>query len=182
MAGIITPHVQVPIPDDATFFFLAGPIQYAPRWQDEAISYLLGKLPQAFIATPRTIHDTKLQDKILRGRHDNEQSQRPWENTLMRRALEGQNSCLLFWMAPPTDAENDGIGKMTRLELGETIAYLEMNHRFRLGLKLSVVFGGRKGFPYLETISIDLAEKAGIHELQPTLFDTCDTAIDMATR
>lgn len=98
----------------------------------------------------------------------------------MRRAFEGQNSCLVFWLAAPTDIKDDGIGKMTRLELGETIATIEVNRRFNLEQRLSVVFGGHEDFPYLSTICIDLAAKAGIQSIHNTLADTCDAAIEVA--
>lgn len=72
--------------DTKRLIFLAGPIQGAPNWQEEAIAFLSGKLSNKYIvASPRSLRPV-----------DEYYGQADWEHYHLERA-----DVVLFWLPRP---------------------------------------------------------------------------------
>src|SRR5215510_12081501 len=87
MSGVlILPPQYTPI--EGTLIFLAGPIQGAPLWQQQAIGFLMEMAPDFHIACPR--------GSAIPGRFDYG-NQVDWETHHLR--LAGKQGAILFWLA-----------------------------------------------------------------------------------
>ncbi len=146
---------------DKPIIFLAGPIQGARDWQNDAIDFIHFLNPEVVIASPRRVvfedgHDTKVQVK--------------WETAHLRRA--GENGAVLFWLAKEEEhIPGRSFARTTRIEFGEWMARHELT-----GSKL--VVGIEDGFDGATYIRERLEEYPDIPILS-TLQDTCITAINV---
>lgn len=94
---------------EGQLIFLAGPIQGAPDWQQQAIDYLQQKAPALHIASPKR--------QYLGGAFDYE-TQVDWESYHLKRAA--QQGVILFFLAKEQEHFCErAYAQTTRFELAE---------------------------------------------------------------
>jgi hypothetical protein len=142
--------------------FLAGPIQGASHWQNEAIA-ILGKLaPEVAIASPR--RDYLDGQFVYSGQVD-------WETHFLR--LAARQGAILFWLAK--EAEHDprrAYAQTTRFELAEW----KVRHE-RDGAKL--VVGIEEGYTGARYIRHRFSQDCPGVPILTTLQDTCAKAVEL---
>jgi hypothetical protein len=107
MGVLVRPPVYLDL--NGPLVFLAGPIQGAADWQDDAISYLTRQAPGLSIASPRRSYPPGTFEYGV---------QVDWETHHLRRAA--QQGVILFWLA--AEKEHDctrSYAQTTRFELAE---------------------------------------------------------------
>jgi hypothetical protein len=145
--------------------FLAGPIQGAPLWQDQAVALLLDQAPPIHIASPRR--------KYTPGEFEYD-AQVDWETHYLRRAAK--EGCILFWLANEATHRCDrAYAQTTRFELAEW----KLRHE-RDGTKL--VVGIENGFTGAKYIKRRFEQDCPRVPLCVTLEETCRTAAQLASR
>jgi hypothetical protein len=152
---------------DAPIIFLAGPIQGAEDWQNDAIRFIHSNAPELYIASPRRPIKTKgeFTQEIYNEQVD-------WETYHLRET--GENGVVLFWLAKEFEHRCDrAYAQTTRFELAEW----KMLHE-RDGSKL--VLGIEDGFVgsryIIRRFSQDCPEVPILHSLE----DTCREAIKLS--
>lgn len=141
--------------------FLAGPIQGARAWQDEAASLLEGLRPGLAVASPRRLHFDRLDSAGYAAQVD-------WEGFHLRRAAA--QGVILFWLA--RELEHDpgrAYAQTTRFELAEWAT------RRALGEPVQLVVGVEDGFPGARYIRYRLASEDV--PLVASLEETCRLAV-----
>src|SRR4029077_2621862 len=110
--------------------FLAGPIQGAASWQDEAINYFKSSESKFIIANPRRSDETwKFQYNL----------QVDWETYYLERA--GEEGVILFWLSKETVHSCErAYAQTTRFELAEWL------QKFKTGGCKHLVLGIEPGF------------------------------------
>jgi len=159
---------KITLPPNSTeiegpLIFLAGPIQSAEDWQNEAIKIIHDIDPLLMIANPRRDY---LDDEFVY----NEQVD--WETKHLRRA--GENGAIIFWLAKESEHNHErAYAQTTRFELAEW----KVRHE-RDGAKL--VIGVEEGFTGAKYIrrrfSLDCPEVPILTSLQ----ETCAKAVELA--
>ena len=168
--NLLIPERFYELRNDDKLIFLAGPIDSAPEWQDQAVAYLTRKAPHIYIANPRGAGT--FEDQIAPGGKFSRRK-REWESDLIDRAAIGPG-CVLFWLPKPAAHNcNHPYGSMTRVELGEMIGM----HQARPDFNFCV--GADETFPDLSPILYDLKKKCNMMPLE-SLEKTCDEAISLA--
>ena len=145
--------------------FLAGPIQGAPKWRDEASKFIQTAAPELHIASP----DGDYQDKkfIFKEQVD-------WETHYLKRAAK--EGVIMFWLAKESEHECDrAYAQTSRFELGEW----KIRHE-RDGTKL--VVGIEKGFTNAKYIRRRLFQDCPGVNICDSLKETCLKAIEEARR
>ena len=146
--------------------FLAGPIQGAPHWHQEAIA-LIGDASGFQIASPRR-PETGGKDYP----EEVYQEQIAWEHFHLARAA--QNGVTLFWLAREMVHQCDrAYAQTTRFELGEAVTL----HQWK-GIK--VVVGLEAGFSNARYLRATITRKAPGIPLCSTLAETCEQAVRLA--
>lgn len=141
--------------------FLAGPIQGARPWQDEAGRLLERLKPGLWVASPRRPHFDKLDAAGYAEQVD-------WESAhLSRAAAEG---AILFWLAQEHEHDpSRAYAQTTRFELAEWVT------RRAMGDTVKLVVGIEEGFPGARYIRHRLA--ATDVPLATSLEETCQLAV-----
>jgi hypothetical protein len=159
------PPLLIHPPDYSEFseplIFLAGPIQGAPRWQDEAARLLGDQLPALAIANPRR--------NELAGAFEFD-AQVDWESHHLR--LAARTGLILFWLAREVEqTPGRAYAQTTRFELAEW----KMRHE-RDGVKL--VVGIEEGFSGARYIRRRLGQDCPGIPLCSSLEETCRAAVE----
>jgi len=165
MKLILLPPEYYPV--DGPLIFLAGPIQGALDWQDQAIEFFV-QHDGVSVASPRR------PDVISPGEFtaDDYNAQVDWEHHYLERA--GRDGVILFWLA--AEAEHDcgrAYAQTTRFELGEAVTL----HRLR---GVQVVVGIEPGFSNARYLRRTIAKKAPFIPIRDTLESACAAALDLA--
>lgn len=159
---LILPPAYVPI--NAPLIFLAGPIQGAYDWQDEAAEKILAIAPKVYIASPRrnTAYKGEFTPQMFYEQVD-------WETYHLRKA--GEDGVIMFWLAKEFEHFcSRAYAQTTRFELGEW----KVRHE-RDGVKL--VVGMEQGFTNYGYIARRLSKDCpGIH-ICSSLEGTCEEAV-----
>lgn len=154
---------------DAPLIFLAGPIQGAKRWQDDAIKLIVDKAPELYIASPRRSGHFKTDFGECKY---NEQVD--WETFHLRKA--GYNGVVLFWLAKEFEHYCDrAYAQTTRFELSEWKVRHELNHE-------KLVLGIENGFTNERYIRRRMMQDCPDVIVYSTLEETCDDAIKQARK
>ena len=145
--------------------FLAGPIQGAPDWQQEAIDYFKIRVPNLNVASPRRHIERK-------GEFSPEMynEQVDWETHHLRRA--SQDGAIMFWLA--REAQHDcgrAYAQTSRFELGEW----KTRHE-RDGTKL--VVGIAEGFTNRRYLMRRLSQDCPEVPVCSTLEETCRKIVE----
>jgi hypothetical protein len=145
---------------DGPLVFLAGPVQGAPDWQGEAISYLAAWAPSLNIASPRR--------KYLPGTFDYA-AQVDWETHHLHRAAE--YGVILFWLA--AEKEHDchrSYAQTTRFELAEWKVLHQRDH-------VRLVVGVEDGFSGARYVRRRFAQDCPAVPVVSSLQEACDRTI-----
>ena len=107
MVKVIVPTDEVL--DNNIVVFLAGPIQGAKKWQEEAINIIKSEVPDCVIANPRREY---INDEF------DYNKQVEWETKYLNKASE--NGVIMFWLAKESiHFCNRSYAQTTRFELAE---------------------------------------------------------------
>lgn len=141
--------------------FLAGPVQGARNWQEEAISRIRTADPFVHIASPRR---TYVDDEFVY------EVQVDWETHYLRRAA--QNGAILFWLAVEfVHICERAYAQTSRIELGEW----KMRHE-RDGTIL--ILGIEEGFSNARYIRQRFARDCPAVPIVDSLQDACRLAVE----
>ncbi|MCP4441107.1 MAG: hypothetical protein GY810_19455 [Aureispira sp.] len=141
--------------------FLAGPIQGAPDWQREAITYLQLHAPHINIASPRKEY---LDGTFVYG------EQVDWETHFLNQAA--QNGVVLFFLAKEEVHYPDrAYAQTTRFELGEWKAK-------QTQLDCNMVVGIQNGFTNARYIKRRLTQDNPNVPIMKNIEATCQQVID----
>ncbi|MEK6899750.1 MAG: nucleoside 2-deoxyribosyltransferase domain-containing protein [Nanoarchaeota archaeon] len=151
---------------EGPLIFLAGPIQGAYRWQDDAIRIISQSAPELNIASPRRSsersHDGNFSTEMYAEQVD-------WETCHLRRA--GKDGVILFWLAKESEHLCDrAYAQTTRFELAEW----KMRHE-RDGANL--VIGIESGFTGAKYIKRRFSQDCPEVSICSTLEATCEEAV-----
>jgi len=173
MGKVIVPKTYVP-ELTSPLLFLAGPIENAPVWQDEAITYLLLENPEVVIASLRWEVSARIAPYLLSGDEHYFSRSRAWERHYLE--IASKRGAIMFWLPQEeTHSCQKSYGAMTRLELGQWIT------RYKFDQSVRFCIGSDGKFPELHTIQYDLQLDAPDKKIQPTLEETCREALRLAT-
>ncbi len=144
--------------------FLAGPIQSAQDWQEDAARIIHGLNPDVWVTNPRRQTRTKgdFGDDLYR-------EQVLWEHVHLEHA--GAHGVVLFWLA--NEYEHDcerAYAQTTRLELGEAMAYSRLQD-------MPLVVGIDSAFTGAKYVRLTFSEKAPDVPILDSLEETCAAAI-----
>jgi hypothetical protein len=160
---ILTPPIYRDL--DGPLLFLAGPIQGAPTWHDEAIE-MLRAAAHIHIASPRR------DEAFGETAEEMYNEQVDWEHYHLDRAA--RDGVLLFWLAREAEHRCDrAYAQTTRFELGEAVTL----HRWQ-GAR--VVVGIESGFSNARYLRRTIGKKAPRIPICSALRETCETAIRLA--
>lgn len=141
--------------------FLAGPIQGAPNWQEEAIAYFQKHAPQLNVACPRK---TYLDGTFIYA------EQVDWETHFLNKAA--QSGVVLFFLAKEEVHYPDrAYAQTTRFELGEWKV-----KQAQLGCKM--VVGIQNGFTNARYIKRRLMQDNPDVAITESLAQTCQQVVD----
>jgi hypothetical protein len=162
--GLIFDAPQV-VKISGPLIFLAGPIQGAPLWHNEAISIIRKLDKRIHIASPRRRklkRSTEFTDKMRNKQVD-------WETRYLNRAAE--NGVIIFWLAKEhRHIRTRAYAQTSRFELGE------WKERSRW-TKAKLVVGIQEGFTNARYIRRRLAQECPDIPIMDTLEATCNAAI-----
>ena len=100
---------------EGPLIFLAGPIQGAPPWQDDAIRILQEIAPDIHLANPRREGAHYKKGEFAQELYN---EQVDWETHHLRRAAD--DGLILFWLAKEAEHRCDrAYGQSSRFEIGE---------------------------------------------------------------
>ncbi|MGB0523832.1 MAG: hypothetical protein ACPGJS_12770 [Flammeovirgaceae bacterium] len=147
---------------DGPVIFLAGPIQGAPNWQEQAINYFKQTAPALHIASPRKeyITGTFVYAKQV-----------DWETYFLNRA--SANGVVLFYLANEVEhVAGRAYAQTTRFELGEW----KTKHQW---LGTSLVVGIEEGFSNTRYIKRRLSQDCPQVPICSSLVETCKAALQL---
>lgn len=149
--------------------FLAGPIQGARRWQDDAIEYILENSDGINVASPRRPLDRKKRKGPFTDEMYNEQVD--WETHHLQEA--GKNGVVLFWLANEKEHMCErAYAQTSRFELAEW----KMKHE-KDGSQL--VVGIEDDFTGARYIRRRMSQDCPEVQILDNLEKTCQAAIDL---
>lgn len=145
--------------------FLAGPIQGAYKWQDQAIEIIQSKAPELNIASPRRSISKK--GDFTRVMFE---EQVDWETHHLRKA--GEKGAVLFWLAKESEHYCErAYAQTSRFELGEW----KMRHERD---KANLVLGIEYDFSGKHYIERRLSQDCPDVPICSRLEETCKKAIE----
>ena len=154
---------------DGPLIFLAGPIQGAYHWQNEAIKIIQTNAPELWIASPRRTVEVKYEKGEFTPSMYNEQVD--WETHYLRCA--GRKGVVMVWLAKEFEHRCDrAYAQTTRFELGEW----KIKHE-KEGAKLAV--GIEEGFTNARYIRRRMMQDCPEIAIQETLESTRFAAIQL---
>lgn len=146
--------------------FLAGPIQGASRWQDEAIRIIQELDATPNIACPR--RSTLIMEEFGKAEYE---AQVDWETHYLRKA--GASGVVMFWLAKEFEhIPNRAYAQTTRFELGEWKVRHERD-------QAKLVIGIEPGFSNERYIRRRLGQDCPDVLICSSLQDTCNQAIKL---
>jgi hypothetical protein len=152
---------------DEPLIFLAGPIQGARNWQEEAVAIIHRVDPTLTVASPR-------RPVVFRGEFKEAmyEEQVDWETHHLRKA--GANGVVLFWLAKEDEHDcGRAYAQTTRFELGE---WKERNCRKEGAL----VLGIEPGYTGARYIRRRFAQDCPLVPIFDSLAEACRTAAQTA--
>lgn len=161
MRKVILPPEYVEISVNEPVLFLAGPIQGAPDWQNEAISIIHNLASNLDIASPR-------RDEFKNADYN---EQVDWEHFYLDRAA--RNGVIMFWLAREANHVCErAYAQTSRFELGEAITL----HRWQ---KIKVIVGIEDGFSNSRYLKKTISKKASGILICSNLRETCEKAVKL---
>lgn len=163
---IVAPEYRV---TNAPVIFLAGPIQGAPDWQQEAIRLLQGYDASVAIANPR--RGLRRTGEFTQERYN---EQVDWETAYLQQA--GRHGCVLFWLA--NEAEHDcrrAYAQTSRFELAEW----KLRHQYA---RAQLAIGIDNAFTGARYIRRRFMQDCPDVRINSSLDATCAAAAELATR
>ena len=146
--------------------FLAGPIQGARNWQEEAIGILKREMKDCVIANPRR--------RYIDGEF-NYDKQVEWETEYLNKAAK--NGIIMFWLEKETIHFCErAYAQTTRFELAEWKTKHEYNR------DINLVIGIEEGFTNEKYIRKRISEDCPEINIKSTLKDTCRQVIKIAKK
>jgi hypothetical protein len=143
--------------------FLAGPIQGAPGWQSEAISFIHDLDPSLVVASPKRDY---LEGTFLYER------QVDWETHFLRTA--GRTGVVAFWLAAQIkETPGRAYAQTTRFELAEW----KMRHEYE-DVKLTI--GIEEGFGNARYIRRRFSQDTPSVKIADSLEEMLRNAVDLA--
>lgn len=159
-------HLYLPpayVPETAgetPVIFLAGPIQGAQDWQDEASRLLLASRPDIIVASPR--RDYLLEEFDYEGQVN-------WETHHLQRAA--RHGLILFWLAREEyHITSRAYAQTSRFELAEWKVHHQQG-------KCTLVLGIERGFSGANYIRLRFAQDCPDVSISTTLHETCASAL-----
>ena len=153
---------------DAPLIFLAGPIQGAYRWQDQAIELIQSLAPEVYLASPRRNEE----EGEFGIEKYNEQVD--WETFHLRKA--GKDGVVLFWLAKESEHNcKRAYAQTTRFELAEWKMCHERD-------EAKLVVGIEEGFTGAKYIRRRFPQDCPEVPLCSNLEETCREAVRLARR
>lgn len=153
---------------EAPVIFLAGPIQGAHSWQEEAIEIIHSLDSNICIANPRR-QNIEIKGDFTTGMYN---EQVDWETFHLRKA--GENGCVMFWLAKESSHDcSRAYAQTTRFELAEWKA----RHEF---LKANLVIGIEDGFTGAKYIRRRFMQDCPEVPICDSLEETCEQAVRLA--
>ena len=150
--------------------FLAGPVQGADDWQQQAISLIHKKVPELIIASPRRKTDVKYQKGDFPVKMYNEQVD--WETVNLR--LAGTDGVVMFWLAKEYQHRCDrAYSQTSRFELGEWKVWHQVTG-------IDLVVGIEEGFTNRRYIRRRFSQDCPKVPIFSTLEETCYKTIEIA--
>lgn len=147
---------------DAPLIFLAGPIQGAKKWQEEAIKLIWDKNPEINIVSPRREYLNK--EFVFEKQVD-------WETHYLRET--SKKGVILFWLAKEAEHNCErAYAQTSRFELAEW----KIRHE-RDGIKL--VIGIEEGFTGARYIQRRLPQDCPDVPILDSLEQTCNMAVKL---
>jgi len=138
MAILHRPPEELHVDDRALLYFLAGPIQGAQPWQDEAFGYLdvLAPNQAIHVASPRREHQG---GKFT---SEDKSNQIRWEKRNLQRA--NKNGGVLVWLAKRDMSlpykEDRAYAQTTRHEFGRLMGWLDYGSSVRVAIGMDTTF------------------------------------------
>jgi len=152
---------------EGSLIFLAGPIQGARLWQDDAIRIINNKAPEINIANPRRseTYDGEFTEEMYNQQVD-------WETFHLRKS--GKKGVVLFFLSKEHKriAER-AYAQTSRFELGEHVVY----HQWK---GINLVVGIEEGFTNRRYILRRISQDCPKVPVCDTLEQTCEEAIRLA--
>lgn len=149
--------------------FLAGPIQGAYHWQNNAISIIQTNAPELWIASPRRTVEVKYEKGEFTPSMYNEQVD--WETHYLR--IAGKNGVVMFWLAKEFEHRCDrAYAQTSRFELGEW----KIKHEKE---EAKLVVGIEDGFTNARYIRRRMMQDCPDIAICETLETTCLAAINL---
>ncbi len=157
---------------DKKLLFLAGPIQSAPRWQDEAINFFFKRKVDFNIACPRY---ALLNERTTLDWTPGIDSTRQidWEGYHLNKAGDKYEGCILFWL--PREKEHfceRAYAQTSRIELGEWLT----RHKLE-GTKISL--GIEECFSGGDYLRYRLSKECPEIRISSNLTETCKNALEI---
>jgi len=155
--------------------FLAGPSRSTYDWQSEAIRILLDLQSDLTIVNPKRAVQGDLIKRVIEGDNTHFSRQRAWERHYLN--LASKTGCIMFWLPEETEHSCKKVyGAMTRVEIRQWMT----NYKHDNSVRFCVGSDGK--FQELHTIVYDLSIDAPSKIVLPTLEQTCQEAIKLATQ
>lgn len=147
---------------DEPIIFLAGPIQGAGLWQDQAFDIIHSIDPNILVASPRREY---LDEEFIY------ENQVDWETTFLRRA--GFSGVTMFWLARELYHDCDrAFAQTSRFELAES----KLKHQiYRINLSLGI----EQGFSNEKYIRRRFSQDCPNIKIYSTLEETCRSAVSL---
>lgn len=159
---LLLPTMITPI--EGPVVFLAGPIQGAPYWQADAISWFAEHAPTISVASPRRPDRSGPFDYA---------AQVDWETYYLRRAAEG--GVILFWLAREAEiVPGRAYAQTSRFELAEWKVRHERD-------RVRLVVGVEEGFSGARYIRHRFGQDCPQVPILPSLVEACAAASDLAS-
>lgn len=165
MVTVHSPPAEIVLPSTGELYFLAGPIQGAPDWQKEAITFCdqIGSIDPNIdsleIANPRRDY--------LDGQFDYD-AQVEWEQRYLRRAATYGG--IIFWLARQDHSlpyeKGRPYAQTTRFEFGRSLGWRDFDPTIR------VVIGMEPGYKGSERYYKKCAAEQGL-KIYSDLGETC---------
>lgn len=168
MQRVIIPKTYADI--NSPLIFLAGPIRGAPKWQDEAIKYIIKEDKEVVIASPTRTVEKDIVQYLVSGKNDVEGRQRAWERHYLD--VAAKNGVIMFWLPGEVNHScSKAYGAMTRKELGLVLGW----YKFDKSIRFCVGTDGR--FSEFRTHLYDINIDAPNIEIKNSLEGSCQEAL-----
>ena len=126
---LLTPPGLVRIPSEAPYVFLMGPIQGTSDWQNPTAQWFLEKIPNAYVASPRS--EMWSQEMSKREKNNLYQEQLDWEHYNIEEALlrmlrrnRGAGSVVVWCAREEVHIPNRAYAQTTRFEIANLLGFM----------------------------------------------------------